>query len=438
MPVNKSPLGMNARNFLYISPHNKAHAKHVADDKLETKKVLLEHGISTPKLLATFEDRQSIQDFDWNTLPEEGFVIKPARGFGGGGILPVRTFKNGIATTVTGSELTIEQMRSHLFDVLEGGYSLQFLPDKAFLEERLIPHPMFRKLGAIGIPDIRIIVFHHIPVMAMIRFPTEQSGGKANLSLGAIGFGIDMRTGITTGAFTKKYALNTIPGTKIKTRGIRIPNWDNLLLLAARTQSVSGLGYAGIDIVIGKDNTPYVLEVNARPGLAIQNVNQDSLRARLERIENIPTPSPERGVEVSKSLFAQSFSEKVKNDVKIVTVVQTITITNGDKTLELEAKLDTANYRTMVDVKIAEELGLKPTGEMVEIPIPQGYAQAELYKATITLAGKKMVTSVVVVDRSYQKYPVTIGRLNLKNILIRPVLKDDNPDELSDIVSESL
>lgn len=430
---------MNARNFLYISPYNKAHAKHVADDKLETKKVLLEHGISTPKLLATFEDRQSIQDFDWNTLPEEGgFVIKPARGFGGGGILPVRKFKDGIATTVTGYELTVEQMQSHLFDVLEGGYSLQFLPDKAFLEERLIPHPMFRKMGAIGIPDIRIIVFHHIPVMAMIRFPTEQSGGKANLSLGAIGFGIDMRTGITTGAFTKKYALNTIPGTKIKTRGIRIPNWDELLLLAARTQSVSGLGYAGIDIVIGKDNVAYVLEVNARPGLAIQNVNQDSLRARLERIENIPTPSPERGVEVSKSLFAQSFSEKVKNDVKIVTVVQTITITNGDKTLELEAKLDTANYRTMVDATIAEELGLKPTGEMVEIPIPQGVAQAELYKATITLAGKKMATSVVVVDRSYQKYPVTVGRLNLKNILIRPVLKEENPDELSDMVTEQL
>jgi hypothetical protein len=154
-------------------------------------------------------------------------------------------------------------MQKHALDILDGGFSLQFLPDKCFIEERLIPHPMFKKLGAVGIPDIRVIVFHHIPVMAMMRFPTEESGGKANLTLGAICFGIDLRTGITTSAYSKKGMISTIPSTKIKVRGIKIPMWDEIMLMAAQTQSVSGLGYAGVDIVIDKNGQPNILEVNA-------------------------------------------------------------------------------------------------------------------------------------------------------------------------------
>lgn len=429
MPVNKNPLGMNARNYLYIYPFNSEEAKRVADDKLETKKILLKHKISTPHLYARFESRTAIQEFDWNSLPEHGFVIKPARGFAGGGILPIKKFKDGIATTVIGEEMTIEQMQSHTVDVLDGGYSLQFLPDNAFIEERLVPHPFFRKLGAIGIPDIRVIVFHHIPVMAMMRFPTEESGGKANVSLGAIAFGIDMRTGITVGAYSKKGRINTIPGTKMKTRGIRIPQWEEILLLAAKTQAVSGLGYAGIDIVLDKRDIPFVLEVNARPGLAIQNANLESLRTRLERIEAIPIPSPERGVEVSKSLFAQSFSEKVKQEVKVLTVIQPVTLTGNGKSIEVEAKLDTGAFRTSIDKKLAEQLDLQPTGETVTVSSASGETKRPLYKATFTLGGRKVTSVCSVIDRSKMKYPVIVGRLDLKGFLIKPVYFDDDTED---------
>lgn len=429
---------MNARNYLYIQPYNKPSAKAIADDKLETKKILLEHGISTPKLYAVFEDRQSIQRFDWYDLPKYGFVIKPTRGYGGGGILPIRTFEDSVATTVTGEQMFIDQITQHIYDILEGGFSLQYLPDRAFIEERLVPHPMFKKLGAVGIPDIRIIVFHAIPVMAMIRFPTEKSGGKANISLGALGFGIDMRTGITTGARSKYGDVPVIPGSKVKSRGIKIPNWDDLLLLAAKTQAVCGLGYAGIDIVIDKDNKPQVLEVNARPGLEIQNINKDSLRARLERIEHIPTPSPERGVEVTKSLFAESFSEKVQSGPKVLSLVQKVTLANKDKTMEIEAKIDTGSYRTIIDKKVAEELGLEPTGETVEVVREDGTHNKKLYKVVLTIAGKKATTGAILEDRSHQRYPVTIGRLNIKPFLLRPVLDPDNPEqELSDIIDNA-
>lgn len=420
---------MNARNYLYIYPNNDQDSKKRADDKMETKKVLLKHGISTPAVFARFEDRKNIQDFDWMSLPETGFVLKPARGYAGGGILPIRKFKDGIGITTTGVEYTIEQLQSHAFDILDGGFSLQYLPDKCFIEDRLIPYPMFRKLGAVGVPDIRVIVFHHVPVMAMLRFPTEESGGKANITLGAIGFGIDLRTGITTSAYSKKGMIKVIPSTKIKTRGIKIPHWDDIMLLAARTQSVCGLGYAGVDIVLDKEGRPNVLEVNARPGLAIQNANLASLRTRLERIEAIPIPSPERGVEVAKSLFAQAFAEKVQPTVKVLTVIQPVTISHGGKSVQVEAKLDTGAFRTSIDKKLAKELELPETGEVVHVKSASGHSTRSLVKATVTLAGKKITTSASITDRSKMKYPIIVGRRDLGGFLIKPVLTENNSTE---------
>jgi len=49
--------------------------------------------------------------------------------------------------------------------------------------------------------------------MAMLRLPTKESGGKANLQQGAIGLGIDMASGVTTSAvqgrinLLKKYQI---------------------------------------------------------------------------------------------------------------------------------------------------------------------------------------------------------------------------------------
>jgi len=40
-------------------------------------------------------------------------------------------------------------------------------------------------LGTFGLPDIRIICFNMVPVIAMLRIPTELSDGKANLHSGA-------------------------------------------------------------------------------------------------------------------------------------------------------------------------------------------------------------------------------------------------------------
>jgi len=434
MAVSRNILGMNARNFLYIRRYNSSASKKIADDKLETKNTLIQNGIKTPTLFSIFYDRDSIKNFDWTELPERGFVIKPARGYAGAGILAIRKWDGETGTTANGQTYTIKQLESHILDILEGAYSLKFLPDNAFIEERLHPHPFFKKLTGYGIPDMRVIVFNRIPVMAMIRLSTEESHGKANLHQGAIGFGIDIRTGITTHAILYDQQISYIPNTKIKTRGIKIPNWEEVLLLSSKTQEISGLGYAGIDIVFDGQQGPMVLEVNARPGLSIQNANRASLRSRLERVENIIIPTPERGVEIAKNLFTESFSEKVSISPKILTIIQEVTFYRNGEPITVKAKLDTGAFRTSIDRKFAELLDLQILNEKVFVKSASGESFRPTAKTSFILGGKKINTVISIVDRSNLKYPVIIGHRDMKDFLIRPV--NDQPYDPEDDVEE--
>lgn len=424
MAVSRNILGMNARNFLYIRRYNPASAKKIADDKLVLKSILIDNNIKTPPIFGKFYNHDDIRQFDWESLPERGFVIKPARGYAGSGILPIRKWKENVGTTVSGEEYNLKLLESHILDILEGAYSLGFLPDVAFIEERLRPHPFFKKLTSFGIPDIRIIAFNNIPIMAMMRLSTEESKGKANLHQGAIGLGIDIRTGITTHAILYDQKIPFIPGTKIKTRGIKIPDWDKVLTLAVQTQAIIGLGYAGIDIVFDANEGPMVLEVNARPGLSIQNANRASLRSRLERVENIASPTPERGVEIAKNLFAEGFSEKVSISPKVLSIIQEVTFMRNGEPITVKAKLDTGAYRTSIDRSFAHLLGLQILDEKVFVQSASGDSFRPTAKATFVLAGKRITTIVSIVDRSNLKYPVIIGHRDLKDFLIKPVYED--------------
>jgi hypothetical protein len=94
--------------------------------------------------------------------------------------------------------------------------------------------------------------------MAMLRLPTEESGGRANVSQGAIAVGIDIATGITTHAVAhKKQEIHYLPETKKKLNGIVIPNWQKVLLTAVRASEVADLTYSGIDIFLHKIKAPW-------------------------------------------------------------------------------------------------------------------------------------------------------------------------------------
>jgi alpha-L-glutamate ligase-like protein len=421
MAISNKVLGMNARNFLYIRRYNRSSRYFVADDKLETKKLLLEHGIPTAKLYSDFSSREDIKEFNWKSLPETGFAIKPARGWGGGGILPIKKWDGEKGIAFSGQEYTVENLENHLLDTLEGAYSLQYLPDRAFIEERLIENPFFKKIKAVGIPDIRIIVLNGVPVMAMMRLPTKESGGKANLHQGAIALGIDIKTGITTNGVWHDKVIHFIPETKIKVQGIKIPDWDTLLLMATKTQLVSGLGYVGVDLVIDGKKGPLILELNARPGLSIQIANLASLRPRLERVENMGIDSAERGVEVAKSLFAASFATKVQIEKKVLGVIEPVRVIGPNNSKTVDAKLDTGAFRTSVDKQLIEELNIPITHDRkVFIRSASGQKYRPLINITFEISGKKIITDASIVDRSHLTYPIIIGRKDLKNFLIDP------------------
>jgi alpha-L-glutamate ligase-like protein len=119
----------------------------------------------------------------------------------------------------------------------------------------------------------------------MVRLPTRMSGGRANLHQGALGAGIDITNGITLSAVWRNDIVGEHPDTGNMIMGVKIPNWEALLRLAARCYELTGLGYQGVDIVLDKDKGPLILELNARPGLNIQIANRAGLFPRLRSVE---------------------------------------------------------------------------------------------------------------------------------------------------------
>ena len=63
-----------------------------------------------------------------------------------------------------------------------------------------------------------------------------------------------------------------------------MPEWDKILDIAVTCQEMTGLGYLGVDLMIDETIGPLMIEVNARPGLAIQMANGVGLLRRLEPV----------------------------------------------------------------------------------------------------------------------------------------------------------
>ena len=420
MPVSSSMLGMNARNYLYIRKLNRRRQKLVADDKLLTKKRLLKADVPTNAILATFNSLQDVRDFDWTSLPKD-FAVKPAHGYGGRGIVIVRKWDGQKGVREKELPLTVEDMERIVFGALDGEHSLNNLPDSVFIEDRIKPLTFFKKYTSKGVPDIRVIVCSGVPVMAMMRLPTIYSDGKANLHLGALGVGIDMRTGITTYGVVGTQPVMYIPGTKIKVRGIRIPSWDKILEISVKSQLTSKLGFCGVDIVIDNDLGPLILEINARPGLGIQIANQASLRTRLERIADLKVQTVQRGVELSKKLFAEESLETVDEQTAILGVIEKVTIYGNDnKKKTVRAKVDTGAYRTSIDSDLVEELGLDPHGTFVRVRSGSGRQKRRTVKLRFKLHGKEMETIATYTPRGHLRFPVIIGRKDMKGFLVDP------------------
>jgi alpha-L-glutamate ligase-like protein len=138
-----------------------------------------------------------------------------------------------------------------------------------------------------GTPDIRVILYRQVPVMAMVRLPTVASEGKANLHQGAAAAAIDLVTGRTFGGVCSGRTITTHPDTGHGIADLPIPGWHDLLAAAMKLADALEMGYIGVDFVIDAKIGAVVLEANARPGLAIQVAHRTGLLPRLELIDSV-------------------------------------------------------------------------------------------------------------------------------------------------------
>lgn len=281
-------LGMNRRNADYLLRWNPRRALPRVDDKVLTKQLAEEHGVPTPRLLTVVRSHGELRGLDARLEPFGEFVVKPARGSGGSGIVLVTGRTPTGWTLASGGELSRDDLRYHCSGILSGIHSLEGLEDKALVEALVHVDPVFAEVTYRGVPDIRLIVYRGVPVMGMVRLPTRASDGKANLHRGAIGAGLRLRDGETMHAVHRTMLIERHPDTGQPVRGLRVPHWTMLLDLAARTCDMTGLGYLGADWVLDRGRGPLLLELNARPGLAIQLANGAGLRPRLEAVDAAP------------------------------------------------------------------------------------------------------------------------------------------------------
>lgn len=427
MVKQKDILGINARSSEYLRL-NKKKARLRADDKLVTKRILRKAKVPHPKLLGKLKNQLAIERFDWLKL-KGGFVIKPVQGLEGGGILLVRRPAKlaGEWILVGGKKISTEDLKLHAMDIVEGRFSRNNIPDTAMIEERVETHRKFKKISSGGAPDVRIIVFNRVPIMAMLRLPTEESGGKANLHQGAIGLGVDIATGITTYGVYGGKPLKLFPGTQRKINGITIPEWNKVLRMAVETQIASELGYLAVDMLIDPVKGPLVLELNDQPGLSIQMANRSGLKRRLNRVEGLSVEDAKKGVRVAKALFASSFAKQVKGllgDKTRVGIFELAEIKIGKKKrFVVEAKIDTGAYGSSIDKSLAKELGLLVKENVLwtkRFKSSLGVQTRMVVRLVFWLKGRKVVTRASITNRKDLRKKLLIGRRDLRGFLVTP------------------
>jgi alpha-L-glutamate ligase-like protein len=287
-------LGINYRNLAFIQASNPRALYPRVDDKTVTKTICHANGIPVPETYAIIRRYGDIRRFMELIGERSEFVVKPASGSAGRGITVVARRKGADFETASGRVQSLADIQYHMTTILSGLYSLGGQVDKAIIEQRIIMHPTMERIAVGGTPDVRVILYRHVPVMAMVRLPTIQSEGRANLHQGAAAAAVHLVTGRTFGGVCQNRMIARHPDTGELIGGLEIPGWHELLAAAMKLSDAIEMGYIGVDFVVDAKIGPVVLEANARPGLAIQVAHRIGLLPRLRLVESLP-PEAVRG-----------------------------------------------------------------------------------------------------------------------------------------------
>jgi alpha-L-glutamate ligase-like protein len=297
-------LGMNRRNSDFTLRWNRRHLYPRVDDKLLTKRLCEAARIPTPKLLAVARHHWELRHFLAALTDYDEFAVKPARGAMGNGILVIAGRSGDEFVRSGGHRLSGSELLYHAASIISGLFALGGQPDVAFAEERLSVHPELREITSEGVPDLRIIVYRGIPIMAMTRLPTHRSRGRANLHQGAVGAGVSLVSGAITHGVLGTAPITHHPNTGQPLVGRKVPAFERAIEIAVAATDQTGLGYLGADVVIDSRYGPVVLELNARPGLSIQVANRAGLRPRLESADRRwkPDLEPEERIALGREI----------------------------------------------------------------------------------------------------------------------------------------
>lgn len=414
-------LGLNSRyQYTNLNPGS---AKKYGFSKLRTKGLLLEHKIPTAQVHHVFEQLEDIEEVNWDLIPTP-FVIKPASGSAGKGIILIkRKAANEQAWfNYEGEKLTTEDLNLHVTNILDGEFTTWGSHHKAIVEEKITSHPGIAKYSYKGTPDIRVVIFNSVPVMAMIRIPTKESGGKANLDRGAIGLGIDLATGITThGIKGKGERITHFPNSKKKVAGIKIPYWTRVLELAVRAANAAGFVFMGADLFIHIDKGPMIVELNGFPGLSIQLANRAGLKRRVERVEGLDVRDSIHGVKIAQALFAESFADEIiaKEGLSIISDSPKIIIFDEENHEHMvQALVNTTRFRSAISEQLAEQMGIIDIDDLLwqqesfEGKVP-------VVEATIQIKDRKFKTAVIVSKKlNRSKHKIELGKKDIEGFLI--------------------
>lgn len=278
--MQSSVLGMNERNLGLIYPNNERKDYKYADDKYLAKSILHKHNIACPKTYAVIDSIGKIEEAwksasVWNEL-----VIKPSKGAGGKGIFILK--KKESKWYAKGKHISDEEIYTHIANIIFGIYSFGD-SDVALIEEYVRPHKIFHQIFPEGVPDIRVILLNGVPLMGMLRMPTKQSDGKANLHQGGLGIGVDIETGTLREAYDGEKHISFHPDTKARITGIVLPHWEEIISMSVEAAMKFPLNYLGVDLVIDDLKGPMIMELNVRPGLGIQLANKEGLKDAIQR-----------------------------------------------------------------------------------------------------------------------------------------------------------
>ncbi len=296
-------VGMNQRNISFIGESNRRANYKLVDDKLETKRIALERGsIPVPELYGTVNYLFEIDAFLEKLEHYSSFAMKPVQGSGGKGILVISGRDGPAFVKSSGAQVDREYIRQHICNALAGLYSLGGRMDRVMVEALIDFDQSLKPYSFEGVPDIRVIVYRGVPLMAMMRCATHESDGKANLHQGAVGVGLDIATGQSVCAVQHGALVATHPDTGADFRSLQVPHWPRIIELAASCNELTGLGYIGADIVLDRNLGPMLLELNARPGLSIQVANQSGLLHRMRTARQIVAETDDPAQRVARAV----------------------------------------------------------------------------------------------------------------------------------------